>query len=509
MFDFLKRSKKPEAKPVARKGFFSTDDVDSKVSRLELYGKIKEKTFQHTVADHLAVANGEAAIAMDDAGSNIKTLSNFMESIPDAQLNWYSSYGFIGYQVCAIISQHWLVNKACRIPAMDAVRNGYEITVNDGSDVDPEILARIRKLDKKFKIKHHMAEMVKFGRIFGIRVVLPIIESGDPQYYEKPFNPDGITKGSYKGMKQIDPYWMAPMLDGKSASDPTYQGFYEPTWWMINGKKYHKSHLIIMRNGGEVPDILKPTYLYGGIPLTQMIAERCYAAERTANEAPMLTMTKRTNAIYLDAEKAIANQAKFQQKMEIWASYRDNYGVKVLGESEKLEQLDTSLTDLDTVIMSQFQLVAAIAGTPATKLLETSPKGFNATGEYDEANYHEGLESIQEDYCDPLLDRHHLLIIRSDIIPQFGKVFEIEHNWKSTDAETAQELAETNLKKATTDKTLADAGAIDGHDIRRRLIADKESGYNGIEAEVPGMPDGEEDQDEGAEPDKDDEKDKE
>jgi hypothetical protein len=31
-------------------------------------------------------------------------------------------------------------------------------------------------------------------------------------YYEKPFNPDGITEGSYKGISQVDPYWMMPML---------------------------------------------------------------------------------------------------------------------------------------------------------------------------------------------------------------------------------------------------------------------------------------------------------
>ena len=60
-----------------------------------------------------------------------------------------------------------------------------------------------------------------------------------------------------------------------------------------------------------------------------------------------------------------------------WAGLRDNYGVKVIDkDAEDLTQFDTGLADLDVTIMTQYQLVAAIAGVPATKLLGTTPKGF-------------------------------------------------------------------------------------------------------------------------------------
>ncbi len=35
-----------------------------------------------------------------------------METIPLNQLAFYSSYGFIGFQACAVIAQHWLISKA-------------------------------------------------------------------------------------------------------------------------------------------------------------------------------------------------------------------------------------------------------------------------------------------------------------------------------------------------------------------------------------------------------------
>lgn len=93
-------------------------------------------------------------------------------SVPDAQMAWYASQGFIGYQLCAIIAQHWLVDKACTMPARDAVRNGYEITVNDGSEARPEIITAMKKLDKRFGLNKNMREFVRMGRIFGVRHAL-------------------------------------------------------------------------------------------------------------------------------------------------------------------------------------------------------------------------------------------------------------------------------------------------------------------------------------------------
>ena len=133
------------------------------------------------------------------------------------------------------------------------------------------------------------------GRVFGVRIALFVIESEDPDYYVKPFNADGVTPGSYKGISQIDPYWCTPELSQRAASDPTALDFYEPTYWIINGRRVHKSHLVIMR-GPDVGDILKPSYLYGGLSVPQLIYERVYAAERTANEAPQLCLLYTSDA---------------------------------------------------------------------------------------------------------------------------------------------------------------------------------------------------------------------
>lgn len=403
-------------------------------------------------------------------------------------MNWYAAQTFIGYQLCAIFSQQWLINKCCTVPAEDAVRNGYDITVNDNTEVDATIIDEMRKLDEKFNVNKEMVEFVKLGKVFGIRILMFEIDSPDPDYYIKPFNIDGITAGSYKGITQIDPYWMTPELDASAAGNPASPNFYEPTWWRINSLRVHRTHLCIFM-GEEVPDILKPTYFYGGIPLPQLLYERVYAAERTANEAPMLALTKRVNVKKIDLSQALANQAQLEEALAFQVYTRDNYAQQIIDREDDYFQTDTTLTDLDVVIMTQYQIVAAIAKVPATKLLGTSPKGFNATGEYDESNYHEELKNIQTHKLTHFLERHHLLLMKSIIEPKYGIYFKTTVVWKELDAPTQKETVEIEKIKAETDEIRRASGAINAEDIRKRIINDPNSGYNGIISETDILPD--------------------
>lgn len=481
----------PEDKP-GRESFFTTeteiDDVLTKAQRLE---RLNSRAFPRTVFNTLVTptdlsASGQAeTFAMDssDTENSIKSIYALNQvGIPEAQALWYGSQGFIGYQLCAMLAQNWLVNKACLLPARDAIRKGYKFTVNDGTEVGPEILDAIGKANKRHHLNKGLVEFVKMGRVFGIRIALTLVDSDDAEYYVKPFNPDAITPGSYRGLSQIDPYWCIPELSQKNASDPAALGFYEPTFWIINGKRYHRSHLIIMR-GDDVADILKPSYLYGGLSVPQKIYERVYAAERTANEAPQLALSKRSMIFYTDAAKALANQSLFETRLQTWASLRDNYGVKVADkEADTIEQIDTSLADLDAVIMTQYQIVAAAANIPATKLLGTTPKGFNSTGDYEADSYHEELESIQVNDMEPFVDRHTLCVIRSEIAPRFGIApFSVDCTWNPLDSLGEKEAADVQKVKAETDKIYAvDIGAIDGQEVRARISADEDSGHNGL-----------------------------
>lgn len=504
MLDFLARlfrpapAQAPQPAPRAPgRGILSTDLLDGfeLLEPEERRARIRDLVFPAAVRKKIAVWDGSGdgrqlrtlAAAMDDSQGSVpafKAIYSMTNEIgmPDALAYWYASQGFIGYQMCAILAQNWLVSKACRVPVRDAIRKGFNVVAESGEKMSPEVLGAIKKANKRYKLTSSLLRYGYMGRVFGIRLAYCKIESEDPEFYVKPFDLSAVRPGSYRGIGQIDPVWIVPELGLTAASDPTSLDFYEPTWWIVNGKRMHKSHFVVMR-GPEVPDILKPSYLYGGIPLTQRIYERVYAAERTANEAPLLAMTKRLTTFYTNTAEAFANEDKFQANLQKWAALRDNFGIKVADkEDDQIEQTDTSLADLDAVIMTQYQLVAAAAEMPVTKLMGTVPKGFNSTGEYEESSYHETLEQIQTSDLEPLIDRHHAVMMRSDIAPALGiEPVALQVVWEPLDSITEKERAEINKLRADTDAVLVGAGAIDGMDVRRRIASDETSGHGNLD----------------------------
>lgn len=482
--------------PTVRNSVFGTgafrDTAKNRIALMKRQQAALAMSFQRGVESLKGIGHNGAPVdfALDEAYPDLTStkLQNARGGfMPIAQLEWYSSQGFIGWQMCAILSQNWLIDKACGVPAADAVRNGYDILMDDGEKLDPDVLNAFRRADRRINIKGKARQFIKKGFIFGIRHSLFIIDGID---YEAPFNPDGIRPGSYKGATQIDPYWIAPVLDSQAAANPASPEFYEPTWWLVNNKKIHKSHFIITRCGDDVCDILKPSYYYGGIPRPQKLYSRVYAAERMADEAPMLAMTKRTMILKTDTTKWFGPDASAPAIMQEWMEFQNNFSLKVVGEDDEVQQFDTMLNGLDETVMMQYQLVASGANMPTTKLIGTAPKGLNATGEYDEASYHEELESIQAEAATPFIERHHLCLYRSVIAPKFGldPKRSTEISWRATDSMTAKEQSEVNEIKSRTAANYVNAGALDSLDVRENLVADPESGFTGIEVIVPDGP---------------------
>lgn len=399
--------------------------------------------------------------------------------IPESLMEWYATQGFIGYSACALIAQHWLVDKVCGMPGRDAIRQGYSL--NTGDD---DLSEKLRATDRRYRVDPAMCDLIRFGRVYGVRAVLFDVLSTDPEYYEKPFNIDGVVRGCYMGLRAIDPQWMTPELTGGNVIDPAAPEFMDPTFWRIGARRIHRTHLHFFVPH-PVPDLLKPSYNYGGVPVPQRVYERVYAAERTANEAPQLAMTKRLNT-FQAAEGA--DMDRVLENMNRFAEVRNNYGVLVHGQGESVGQFDTTLGDFDALLMTQYQLVAAAANIPATKLMGTTPKGFNATGESEEAAYREELESIQTNDLTPLLDRHYRIVARHLGLDLSEGV---TVQWQPLDSPTAAEFANIQKVKAETDKLYFDMGAIDNLDVRQRIREDKEGDYfNLAESDDELNPDG-------------------
>jgi hypothetical protein len=437
---FWRKKKVKQVRQEPKASEYSTDSISSlafqaQEEEIDTNEFLKQWNLENAIQHQPKMPEG---VAMDscDASNNAYDL-NF-NRVNQSVLSYYiMSSSFIGYQAMGIIGQHWLVAKGCYQKGRDALRRGYDITRNDGEELSTEDSKLIIAADKKYKVKKNMIRGVGMNNMFGIRHIM--FKNTDKNFdYSKPFNPDAFKNGKYAGISQIDPYWISPWLEAEDLNDPTSINFYDPEFWQVQGKKIHKSHM---------------------------------------NEAPQLTMTKRLNVRKVDLEKAQANKARFINNLKAANEYRDNYGQMVIGTGEELHQLETSLSDLDSVITSQYEIVCSIFDIPASKLLGTGHNGFS-TGETDEDYYISSLETLQGTDLEDIANAHYQRLIPS----LFNESFDVEVVWKPLKVMSDKDLAEVNNLNSQTAVNEANIGAIDAVDERNRLIEDKNSGYSGMEA---------------------------
>ena len=488
LFQRLKKeplpSKKEEDKTPPFQPFIKK--INTKLTQVEKDNLVK-KSIQKTCYDFISEDGINYA---QDASINTSSASVFSmagANIPDVIYSHFCAQGFIGYQACAVLKQNWIINTACTTPAEDAISPDFILESQD--DIDTAILEDVKnKSTNKYHINDVARQLVINKKTFGQALAIPVFDSDYD--YSLPFNIDAVKPNSYKGFKIIEPYWITPEFDEESISNPSSLHFYEPTYWRITDNiKIHRSQCIHITNG-SVPDILKPSYYYGGVPLPQMIYARVYAAEKVANEAPMLAMTKRLLVMDGNLANFAANQKAGEEKLMTMNWLRDNFGILVKNPESQVNQIDTSLSDFDALIMTQYQLVASIAQMPATKLLKTTPKGFNSTGEFELKDYIQSLQALQNNDMLPLINRHLQIYTKS----KYGKDLKITAVFNPIDIPTQETKATMNTSLSNMVSQLVASGIISPEEAREKIQADDFAGFNFINSSETPEQENEEDQ---------------
>lgn len=452
-------------------------DQPVSVSMDDILGRIIERNRSGEDLSAMTFQERPGSIAMDGMNNQYNLNLTPFNSVV---MSYYANTScFLGYNNLSLLAQHPIMNRACVMKGEDSVKNGWSISPTSDEEISEEILTEISTLDDDYKTRHHLITAEKFKNVFGIRHVLFKVDSSDPDFYLKPFNPDSVTAGSYKGMHQVDPIYITPELTSDGLSDPLSENFMKPMYWVVGGQKIHRSHFVIIY-GPEVADNLKPTYRYGGISLVQQTYERLYKAERTANEAPELALTKRSTVHKMDVKQLSLNP-DLLKVMNDQQEIKNNFGKELISSEDDIIQLDTSLADYTETVMNQYQLFSGYVGIPFLKLLQTSPVGLNATGSFEEKSYNESVGEVQGNNLDPILNAHYMRVLRSDVFPKFNiQPFEFEIVWSPIDNPTSKDRAANNLVKAQTDETYFNIGAVTAEDIREKLSQDEQSEFNGV-----------------------------
>ena len=402
----------------------------------------------------------------------------------------YVANYFPGYQFLAQLAQLPEYRKFAEIPAKDMTRKWIKLQVRGDLDRDADKSAKIATITaelERHKVRalfRRAAELdAQFGRaqIF-IDVKTPKGDADDKELETPLFiSPAKIKKGALKGFRIVEPVWTYP--SAYNAQDPLRADFYRPSAWYVMGKTVHASRLLSFISR-PVPDLLKAAYNFGGLSMSQMAQPYVANWLRTRDSVSDLVHSFSVSGIKTDMSTVLqgTDDAQFAARAQLFNAYRDNRGLMLIDKDrEEFFQFNTPLSGIDALQEQAQEQMASVSNIPLVKLLGITPSGLNASSEGEIQVYYDYLASLQEAiFRDPLAK-----IIDIIQLDNFGEIdpdiaFEFESLYGMTDLEKAQ----VRKSDAERDAALVSVGAVSPDEVRQRVAADPESGYNMLEGEI-------------------------
>lgn len=419
--------------------------------------------------------------------------------IPGLQAGWGGA-AFQGYQYLSLLQQQPEYRKITEVLATEATRKWIRLTTK-GDDDKQDKLDRLDKAMDRYRLRalfRHMAEMDGYfgrGQLF-IDVTKPNSTQAtlmsDPELsLPLIFDKAKIAKGSLRAFRAVEPVWTYPGT--YDSSNPLAADFYRPTTWYVMGATIHATRLLTFISR-SVPDLLKASYNFGGLSMSQMAEPYVANWLRTRDSVSDLVHSFSISGIMTDMASTLTEGDSGEQlyrRVDMYNQMRDNKGTMVLDkDSEEFFQFNTPLSSLDKLQAQAQEQMSSVSGIPLVKLLGVTPSGLNASSDGEIRVFYDYVKSYQENFFrDPLA--YCLDVIQ---LSEFGAIdedisFEFEPLWESDGLEAAQ----IRKSDADTDSVLLDCGAISPEDIRNRLVNDPDNSYHGLEAstDVDDTPGGE------------------
>lgn len=410
---------------------------------------------------------------------------------------------FLGYPFLAELAQRPEYRVISETIASEMTRKWIRFTSTSDDDDDKD--QRLKDLKKEFDrldVAGMFGKATEQDGFFGRGHIY--IDTGDgenPDELSKSIG-DGsdsiskakIAKGSIKALRTVEAVWCYPTT--YNSNDPLADDWYRPNEWFVQGKIVHSSRLITLI-GREVPDLLKPTYSFGGLSLSQMVKPYVDNWLETRQGVNDIIQAFTTWVLKTDLSSVLKGDgAQLFRRVELFNDMRSNQGTMVLNkDTEDFQAVSAPLSGLDTLQAQAQEHMASVSHIPTVKLLGIQPAGLNASSEDQMRVFYDWIGSYQEKlYRKPIRRIMKLvqLSLWNEIHDDIDFVF--EPLW----ALDEKGQAEVEKTKAETDQIFIDAGVLSPEESRKRIASDAESGYSSIDVEE--LPDLRDEEEEGLEP---------
>ena len=178
-------------------------------------------------------------------------------------------------------------------------------------------------------------------------------------------------------------------------------------------------------------------------------------------------MIFRTKIIKTTAQKIADPQT--QARVKYMNATSNNLATLLLAKDEEWIETVTSLSGMDNLLSQMYELMtASTRGIPVTKLLGLSPRGFNATGEYDENNFYDVIDGYASSVVIPVMEKvaEYILCFKAGILD------EPKYEFNPRKQIRPKEQAEINNLKADYISKLIMSGVVTGKDAIRAISED-------------------------------------
>lgn len=381
---------------------------------------------------------------------------------------------FIGYPALATLAQVTEYHNQASSLADEMVRNWIRVkSTEDGNEKAEEIEKLLIKYDIKRLIRTASMKDSQFG------VAHIYIDHGADFSIPLIIDPRTIKKGDKVSFRVIDPTWVYPAF--YNASNPLAENFYKPSSWFVMGNKVDETRFLdVVVN--PVPDILKPSYNFGGLSLTQKMMPYVNDWHDVKLNVVKIIRTLRMRGLKTDMNARMADPREFDKRFKLLEKYQDNFGFWALDGEEDLIHQQTSLGELSSLLSNFQEQLCIPARTTNLKLLGTPPAGLSASGDAEIDTWHETVAGYQECF------RHAIeQIIKIIQLAEFGEIDEsIYFEFMPLDEIGDKEQAEINEITVRTIATASDSQIISTEQAAECLVNIDGGGFEHINIdEIP------------------------
>lgn len=401
---------------------------------------------------------------------------------------WANQHGcsntFPGYAALGQLSQISEYRAPVETVAKEMTRRWIKFTTLGDGDKTSQI-EQIEQRFKELNIRDTFRRLSEIDGFFGRAQLYISIKGNSDDRTPLIVDAATIPKGSLLGFQTVEPIWTSPC--NYNSSDPTRNDFYKPESWYVLSKQVHASRLLTFISR-PVSDILKPSYNFGGVSLSQLMMP--YVQQWFSTRDHVNDLLRNFSTCVLKTNMAAVLSGESDQELlaraQLFTQTRDNKGLMILDkDAEEFENVTTPLSGLHELQAQAQEHMCAPSHMPLVKLTGITPSGLNASSDGEIQVWYDHLHSEQE-----VCYRPHLTTVMHIVeLDLFGAIDpQIGFEFVPMDEPSAAELAAERKSDAEAGAAYIDRGVISPDEERERLAGNPSSGYTNLSGPAPGPP---------------------